>query len=289
MPAARAEHRGIGGQPLDVQPFREVLQPIVQSTLGLGMQPDLSKSWGLPMSHHSSTSIATRNTLLLLLACAGGSVDAVSYLELGRVFTANMTGNTVLLGLALVQAESQAAVQSAVALAGFLVGGAFGAWIIERRQLRGMWPPTVTLALTLEWIILVVFAVGWQCASAASPTPAVGAALIVLSALAMGVQSAAARRLDVSGITTTYITGTLTSLITGLVCRVGGIGVRRTPAPPPQRRHGAGLLAAVWLVYLGGAVIAAAVTVVDRALAVVFPIAVVTSVIITAAIRFGRR
>ena len=241
------------------------------------------------MPHSPSTSIATRNTLLLLLACAGGAVDAVSYMELGRVFTANMTGNTVLLGLALVQAESQAAVRSAVALAGFLVGGALAAWIVERRQLEGMWPPTVTAALTLEWIILVVFAAGWQYANAAPPTPAVGAALIVLSALAMGVQSTAARRLDVSGIATTYITGTLTSLITGLVDRVGGIIARQNPAQPPLPRRGTGLLAAVWIVYLGGAVVAAAATVVDRALAVVFPIAVVTIVIITAVIRFRRR
>jgi len=48
---------------------------------------------------------AIRNVLLLLLACVAGSVDAVSYVGLGHVFTANMTGNTVLLGLALGHAE----------------------------------------------------------------------------------------------------------------------------------------------------------------------------------------
>jgi Protein of unknown function (DUF1275) len=88
---------------------------------------------GRPIPHAPSASIAMRNTELLLLACGGGAVDAVSYLELGRVFTANMTGNTLLLGLALVQAESPAAIRSAVALAGFLVGGALGACIVERR------------------------------------------------------------------------------------------------------------------------------------------------------------
>jgi uncharacterized membrane protein YoaK (UPF0700 family) len=40
---------------------------------------------------------------VLLLTGAAGYVDAVSYLLLGRVFTANMTGNTVLLGLAIVR------------------------------------------------------------------------------------------------------------------------------------------------------------------------------------------
>jgi uncharacterized membrane protein YoaK (UPF0700 family) len=41
--------------------------------------------------------IASRNGLLLLLACAAGAIDAISYLGLARVFTANMTGNAVLL------------------------------------------------------------------------------------------------------------------------------------------------------------------------------------------------
>jgi hypothetical protein len=35
------------------------------------------------------------------LAWVGGSLDAISYLALGHVFTVNMTGNTVLLAMAL--------------------------------------------------------------------------------------------------------------------------------------------------------------------------------------------
>ena len=62
------------------------------------------------------TSITLRNELVLLLACVAGSVDAVSYMGLGHVFTANMTGNTVLLGMALGQAESQAVARSSLAL-----------------------------------------------------------------------------------------------------------------------------------------------------------------------------
>jgi uncharacterized membrane protein YoaK (UPF0700 family) len=241
------------------------------------------------MPHPSSTFITTRNTLLLLLACAAGAVDAVSYMELGRVFTSNMTGNTVLLGLALVQAESQAAFGSALALAGFLVGGALGAWIVARERRQIVWPPTVTVALALEWLILVVFGVDWLFTSRAGPTPSASAFLILLSALAMGVQSAAARRLDVSGIATTYITGTLTNLVAHLVGWVHGTGARLSPNQPMQPSHGAGLLAAVWLVYLGGAIVAAAVTVLHRVLAVIFPIAIVLSVIVTAAVRFRIR
>jgi uncharacterized membrane protein YoaK (UPF0700 family) len=241
------------------------------------------------MPHLPSTAIATRNTLLLLLACAGGAVDAVSYMELGRVFTANMTGNTVLLGLALVQADSHAIVRSALALAGFLIGGAVGAWIVERGRSGNVWPTTVTVALVLEWAILIVFAVGWQYTSGASSPPSAGAALIVLSALAMGVQSAAARRIDVSGIGTTYITGTLTSLVARLVSWASHIGTRANPAQSSPPARGTGLLAAVWLVYLGGAIVAGAVTVLDRVPAVVFPTTVVLIVIVTAAVRFRTR
>ena len=60
--------------------------------------------------------------LLLLLTCAAGAVDAISYLGLGHVFTAMMTGNTVLLGLAVGQGHLGAAVRSVVALIGFSLG-----------------------------------------------------------------------------------------------------------------------------------------------------------------------
>jgi uncharacterized membrane protein YoaK (UPF0700 family) len=241
------------------------------------------------MRQRSSTSVTTRNTLLLLLACAAGAVDAVSYMELGRVFTANMTGNTVLLGLALVQAESAAAVRAALALVGFLVGSALGAWIVDRGQGGGAWPPTVTVALGLEWLLLIVFAVSWQFASSIVAPPDAEATLVMLSALAMGMQSAAARRLEVSGIATTYITGTLTSFAARLIGWLG-FAIARLNSPLPTRpARGAGLLAAVWLVYLGGAVAAGTVTLLDRTLAVVFPIVLVLIVIVTAMIHFRTR
>src|SRR5215210_549077 len=72
-----------------------------------------------------------RNAMVVLLSVAAGCVDAVSYLGLGRVFTANMTGNTVLLGLSLGQADWQAALRSGVALAGFIMGVAVGTVIAE--------------------------------------------------------------------------------------------------------------------------------------------------------------
>src|SRR5215475_12485746 len=75
---------------------------------------------------------AMRDALVLLLAFTAGCVDAISYLGLAHVFTANMTGNTVLLGLSTAQAQWPAALRSAAALAGYLVGVAGGAFICRQ-------------------------------------------------------------------------------------------------------------------------------------------------------------
>jgi uncharacterized membrane protein YoaK (UPF0700 family) len=64
----------------------------------------------------AARSITIRHGLLLLLSCAAGAIDAISYLGLGRVFTANMTGHTVLLGLALMQADHQEALRASIVL-----------------------------------------------------------------------------------------------------------------------------------------------------------------------------
>jgi uncharacterized membrane protein YoaK (UPF0700 family) len=136
-------------------------------------------------------------------------------------------------------------------------------------------------ALTLESVILAAFASGWQLAGDAPPDAAVTAVLIVLSALAMGVQSAAIHRLEVSGIATTYITGTLTNLVS----RVMGRANRKSK---PVFKHSM-LLAAVWIVYLGGAVAAAVILQLHPPLARMLPAARILLVVIIAAAAFRSR
>jgi hypothetical protein len=72
-----------------------------------------------------------------------------------------MISHTVLLGLALVQADHQEALPASLSLIGFFGGGVLEAWIVEQGPSTGLWPRTVTVALALEWGFLVVFAVGW--------------------------------------------------------------------------------------------------------------------------------
>ncbi|HEX6776155.1 MAG TPA: YoaK family protein, partial [Methylomirabilota bacterium] len=66
--------------------------------------------------------VARRDRILLALAFAAGCVDALSYLGLSRVFTANMTGNAVLLGLAIGQTEELQVAHSSAAIVGFILG-----------------------------------------------------------------------------------------------------------------------------------------------------------------------
>jgi uncharacterized membrane protein YoaK (UPF0700 family) len=99
-----------------------------------------------------------RDILLLLLAFAAGCNDAISYLGLGAVFTSNMTGNTVLLGIALAQAQWLGVLRSAVALAGYIIGVAIGTAIVSYKDRHRTWPAVVSTALTVELLILLALA-----------------------------------------------------------------------------------------------------------------------------------
>jgi uncharacterized membrane protein YoaK (UPF0700 family) len=213
---------------------------------------------------------ALKNTLVLLLTGAAGYVDAVSYLTLGRVFTANMTGNTVLLGLSVVLGDTEGTGRALLALGGFLVGGVAGAWIAYRGPSEEGWPRGVTIALIVECVLL---------AALANDRSEVLGVRVVLAAVAMGIQSAAARRLDVLGVATTFVTGTLTSLVS-LIARHGVLA--------SASGHGKRLLAAVWVVYVVGAMVAGAATQLAADLALLAPVLLVTVVATTAAARFWR-
>ncbi len=170
-----------------------------------------------------------RDALLLTLTAAAGSADAVSFLGLGRVFTANMTGNLVLLGIAIGQGQLAGSARAVVAFAGFALGILTGVRLTARTERfpsphgRGQgggdatsdWPRSVTLALLVELGLLVAFLAGWEIAGDRAATPALSG-LVALSAGAMGIQAGAARRLNVVGVTTVFVTGMLTSLIAEL-------------------------------------------------------------------------
>jgi len=145
----------------------------------------------------------------MLLAGVAGSIDVMSYYRLGHVFTANMTGNTILLGLSIGQGELSSSLHSLAALAGFLIGAFAGAFIVENTK-KG-WSYYITLSLTIESIFIAILAVIWFQQSKALDNNSLYIA-ILLSAIAMGMQSSTIRHLNIPGVVTTFITGTITSI-----------------------------------------------------------------------------
>ena len=164
--------------------------------------------------------------LMLTLTVVTGLIDAVSYLALGHVFVANMTGNVVFLGFALAGADGLSALASVVSMASFLAGAlAGGRSGVRFAAHRGR---LLAVAMAIE-AALVAASVVTAAASHGDVTTPVRYALIVLLGLAMGLQNAVARRLGVPDLTTTVLTLTLT-----------GLAADSTPAggeaPRPGRR-----------------------------------------------------
>jgi len=149
----------------------------------------------------------------LLLSLTAGSADAAGYLGLGRVFTSNMTGNVVLLGINLGQGDFIAAGRILYVLAIFILGVCLGAWL-GRDLPEKEWPTLAFRLIGLEKIALLLFGIGWFLL-VDGMTGMGSHALLALLAMAMGLQSAAMARLSAPGVTTTAVTGTLTALATG--------------------------------------------------------------------------
>jgi uncharacterized membrane protein YoaK (UPF0700 family) len=150
--------------------------------------------------------------VLVVLTVTTGLVDAVSVLGLGRVFTANMTGNVVFLGFAAAGAPGFSATRVGASLAGFVVGALLGGYlgVVMAGVARRRWLLTVAgleagLFFGATWV-----AIGYDMV-AFTPVPTLYA-LIILTAVAMGLRSATVRRLAVPDLTTTVLTMTLTGL-----------------------------------------------------------------------------
>jgi uncharacterized membrane protein YoaK (UPF0700 family)/predicted GNAT family acetyltransferase len=156
---------------------------------------------------------------LVVLTVVSGLVDAVCYLGLGHVFTANMTGNVVVLGFAAAGAPGFSVPATLTSLAVFLVGAAFATRMTRRvagtRRARMLLAAMATEAVFVGAGAAIAFGV-----------PAVGHGwpryvVIALLAFAMGVRNATTRRLAVPDLTTTVLTMTLTALAADLPLAVG--------------------------------------------------------------------
>ena len=166
-----------------------------------------------------------------ILAIVAGYADAIGFLTFGA-FAGAMTGNTVLLGIALAGAQYADAAQSAIIIAAFMVGVAFSAVLGSKLPLAAV--------LGIEAAAIV---------GAALIAPHFAAPVL---AFAMGLQNATMTRFSGTNLNTVVLTGNLQKMIQGFLGRFTG-----SPKPAQSGSAEAGsaasaTIAFVWLAYLGG-------------------------------------
>lgn len=157
--------------------------------------------------------------LATVLTLGTGAVDAISLLRLGGVFSSVITGNLVLLGLAAGREDGVLAAHLAVAGAAFVAGVLAGARMTgpgPAGSERNVWPRRVNVALAAELACLGGF-LGWWVAEGGHPAGPAQLALLAIAAVAMGIQSAAVRAIGIPGLSTTYMTGSLTAALATVV------------------------------------------------------------------------
>ena len=158
--------------------------------------------------------------LMLALTFTTGIVDAVGYLGLDRVFTGNMTGNVVILGMALTGADGLPILGPIIALVLFMVGAAIAGRVM--RSVAAGWDLRSTILFLVVGVVLLAAAVPMLLLDA----PAEPIKLTVTGALglAMGMQAGAARHIGVKDVTTVVVTSTIVGLAYDSVfaARTGG-------------------------------------------------------------------
>ncbi len=192
--------------------------------------------------------------MLVLLAALAGWIDALSFTELGKVFTSFQSGNLIFLGLAVDEGDAQLLVGAAVSLSAFLCGSALGAYVVGRAEVDATAIRSLVPALALQWALLVGLAICWQAFGAPAGNSAGRIVLVALGAAAMGIQGAAVFALRIPGVVTNAMTATLMlgGIVVGL--RARGESAAHAASPLPL-----GVLAGLCGAYVGSALIVGAV------------------------------
>ncbi len=224
----------------------------------------------LPTTGPTITATTSLPRLLLLLSATTGLVDAASVLGLGKVFTANMTGNVVFLGFAAAGTPGFKVVPAVLALLAFMVG-AWGAGRLARAHtdlpLR-RW--LIRAAVVEAGLLWVAAAISTRIDVAAQAPEIAVLSVIALTGFAMGLRNATVRALKVPDLTTTVLTLTITGIAADMAGRVSPNFARR--------------LAAVLSIFLGAALGAALLLRVGLAV----PLALAGAVVLGATLLFAR-
>ncbi len=151
--------------------------------------------------------VASHTALMLALTFSTGVVDAVGYLGLDRVFTGNMTGNVVILAMAVTGADGLPVLGPVLALLGFAGGAALGGRLLRRFDTG--WSVATTRVLAGVGVCLAALTVLLAAPGLDEPRRLV---VTTLLGAAMGAQAAAARQVAVKDVTTVVVTSTITAL-----------------------------------------------------------------------------
>jgi uncharacterized membrane protein YoaK (UPF0700 family) len=209
------------------------------------------------------------------LAVSSGAIDAISFLALGKVFSAFMTGNIVFLGFRVAGAPAPGAVAILTSICAFAAGVYFAAQIVKPSEVWDVWPQRVTVALGVSLIAHAVFIAVWF-GSNGQPSVDVAHVLLGLWGFAMGMQSAAVRTLHVEGVFTTAATATIILVVSDIT---------KWSATVAERRRLAGVLVSLFV----GATAGGLLLVHAQIYAPVLPFVITVAVVATAAMVMRER
>jgi uncharacterized membrane protein YoaK (UPF0700 family) len=168
----------------------------------------------VPFSQGPTTVSNDTKVALVALTIASGSLDVTAFLRLGGVFASIMTSNLIFLGLAAVKAEADLGEHCLTALVGYIIGVGIGSAIARPSGHESRLGTTrLSVLLSVEFLVLAVFG-AWWVIDVAQPHGWQQLTLLGAVAMAMGLQTAVARELGDPDVGTTYLTGTLTGLVT---------------------------------------------------------------------------
>jgi uncharacterized membrane protein YoaK (UPF0700 family) len=181
--------------------------------------------------------IRVRDLLLKALTVSSGAIDAISFLALGKVFSAFMTGNIAFLGLRVAGNSAPSVEAILSSMIAFVIGVYVSTKIVKSSKDSGAWSQPVSIALGISLIAQAAFLAVWF---SVDGQPSIGIINFLLAfwAFAMGMQSAAVRSLHVDGVFTTAATATVIFLA-GDIVNWSGTGA--------ERRRLAGVLVSLFI------------------------------------------
>ncbi|HVS70284.1 MAG TPA: YoaK family protein [Phycisphaerae bacterium] len=194
--------------------------------------------------------------LAISLTAVAGYVDAAGFLLLSQIYTANMSGNSVSLGIRIAQHSFDDMGRRALPIGAFFVGLVASSAVHEAAKLRRFRHP-FAIMFAVEFLLLAGFTgAAFPLHPAAGQQPGTFAFCLLagLAGTAMGVQNASLRRAGALTIHTTHVTGLLLQCSDALV--IAAVALMR-PCTWKARRDAFGnaaLLFGLWFVYVGGAI-----------------------------------